>query len=80
MGVGWIAPAAGQIVFAQVVSDAMTSAVVHQNSKMITRLDTVESKLHGIYTDKKELNVSFKEGDVFQTSGNFTQLGIIYQR
>lgn len=80
MGTAWIAPCAGQLVFANVSSPEMTSAVVHMNSKMITRLDTVESKIHGIYTDKKELNIHFKEGDVFQTSSDYVQLGILYQR
>lgn len=80
IGEFWIAPCNGQIVFAHAYSNAPTSAVLHMNSKMITRLDTVKSKIHGMYASKKELDLTFKEGDVFQTSSDFTQLGILYQR
>lgn len=80
IGTAWVAPCGGQLVSAQICSDGLTSAVVHMNSKMIARLDTVESKIHGVYTCKKELNITFKEGDVFQTSSDYTQLSILYQR
>lgn len=76
----WIAPADGKMIFIHAYAQEMMSTSVLLNSKVIARLDTSDAKMHGFYEARKDVEVAFKAGDVFQVSAANTQIGILYMR